>query len=98
MAKKGFGSVTGQFLSLEKPAAPIEGEAPEVTGYKPPEGYKLVPEVRSERLQLTLTPTLKKELTEEARKKGVSVNQFVNECIITRLHQKEGDNTDNERE
>ncbi len=46
-----------------------------------PEGYKLVKESKSERLQLLIRPTTKKRLKVEAIAQGVSVNDLVSTIL-----------------
>ena len=51
---------------------------------KPPEGYKLNPlyvETKSRRLQLVLQPSLYKKLKENAKKSGLSVNEYVHRVL-----------------
>lgn len=47
-----------------------------------PFGYTLVPERKTERLNLLLGPTLKEELKKTADKEEVSVNELVNNILL----------------
>lgn len=51
-------------------------EAPE-----PPEGFRLVPEAKTRRLQLLITPTTKKKLEDASKRTGRSINDLCNEGI-----------------
>lgn len=46
-----------------------------------PEGYRLVPENKSQRLQLVLTPTLYRKVKAKATEKGQSVNGFITQLL-----------------
>lgn len=46
-----------------------------------PEGYVLVPEGRSKRLQLLITPSLQERLKEIAKAENVSINEIANRAL-----------------
>lgn len=46
-----------------------------------PEGYKLVPEVKSKRLQLLIQPSLYNRIKEKAEKTGTSVNDTIHNIL-----------------
>lgn len=46
-----------------------------------PEGYVLVKERKSERLQLLIRPNTKKGLQREADREGISVNELINKVL-----------------
>ena len=80
MTKKNFTKNATDFL--------INGKDPE--GIKPkagkdlvkvPEGYRLVKETKSARLQLLIRPTTKAGLKDAAAEKGISLNNLVNEIF-----------------
>lgn len=77
MAKKEFKTNPAmQFISApeeEKEAPRKEAEAPTA-----PEGYVLVREGKSARMQLLIRPTTKQKLKALADAKGVSVNDLAN--------------------
>lgn len=66
------------FLSVaqEEPKEEAKAQDPAI-----PEGYKLVKESKSERLQLLIRPTTKKRLKVEAIAQGVSVNDLVSTIL-----------------
>jgi len=49
-----------------------------VEGFQVPEGYKLVPVNKTERLQLLVRPAVKSGIKEAAREMGVSMNDLAN--------------------
>lgn len=68
---------TETFLSTaEEPKEEAPAQEPAI-----PEGYKLVKESKSERLQLLIRPTTKKRLKVEAIAQGVSVNDLVSTIL-----------------
>lgn len=68
---------TETFLSTaEEPKEEAKAQDPAI-----PEGYKLVKESKSERLQLLIRPTTKKRLKVEAIAQGVSVNDLVSTIL-----------------
>ena len=87
MAKKTFKDNPAlQFISKaeeeEKEVTPAQ-EAP-TTAAKAPEGYKLNPlyvETKTRRLQLVLQPSLFDRVKKEAKKCGLSVNEYVNRIL-----------------
>lgn len=46
-----------------------------------PEGYKLVPEVKSKRLQLLIQPSLYNRIKEKAKETGASVNDTIHNIL-----------------
>lgn len=81
MAKKTFKDNPAlQFIST---AEEEEQEAP-TTAAKAPEGYKLNPlyvETKTRRLQLVLQPSLFDRVKKEAKKSGLSVNEYVHRIL-----------------
>lgn len=92
MARKNFRSEDNpalQFISQETrdrkdredrqagnlPADPIGNET------AVPEGYKIVEESKTKRLQSLITPTTHEKLKKIAKRRGVSVNEVVNMAI-----------------
>ncbi len=77
MAKKEFKTNPAmQFISApEEKEAPRKKEAEPLTA---PEGYVLVREGKSARMQLLIRPTTKQKLKALADAKGVSVNDLAN--------------------
>lgn len=88
MAKKSFKTDNPalQFISKETrdrkdkeagnlPADPI-GKEPAESGL--PEGYKVVEESRTKRLQALITPTTHEKLKRIADRRGISVNEALN--------------------
>lgn len=76
MAKtqKDFKNPTGLFISEpQQETAPAADE-----GYIVPEGYKLVRESKSARLQLLVTPTTRDNLKAVAITEGISLNELCN--------------------
>lgn len=75
--RKSFSTPTAAFLSgmKEEPAEPIS-TTPE--GYTVPQGYKLVRESKSARLQLLVTPAVSADLKSAAAAEGISLNELCN--------------------
>lgn len=48
---------------------------------KAPKGYRLLPEIKSERLQLLIKPSTKEALKKIAKEKGESVNDIANKLF-----------------
>jgi hypothetical protein len=46
-----------------------------------PEGYRLVKETKSERMQLLVRPSIKKRLKAEAQAQGLSMNDLINNLL-----------------
>lgn len=68
----------------EVAADPVPAERPG----KPPKGYKINPmylEVKSQRVQLALQPSVVKRLKKAAGKKKLSMNETANQAIIEYL-------------
>ena len=83
MSRKSF-TVSEDFLTAPEP------EAQETTGEKKPglfvpEGYKLVPESKTARVQLLLTPTMKANVKRVAEEKGISINQLYEDVMMEYL-------------
>ena len=87
MAKKTFKDNPAlQFISTaeeeEQEVTPAQ-KAP-TTAAKAPEGYKLNPlyvETKTRRLQLVLQPSLFDRVKKEAKKSGLSVNEYVHRVL-----------------
>lgn len=47
-------------------------------------GYRVVPDNKSERIQLLVRPETKKALRKEAAEKGISMNELVNRILEER--------------
>ena len=95
MARKNFRSEDNpalQFISQETrdkkdredrqagnlPADPIGNET---AGTAVPEGYKIVEESKTKRLQSLITPTTHTKLKRIAQRRGISVNEVVNMAL-----------------
>ena len=65
------------------PAAPAGG-------YQPPKGYRLVPDFRTARMQILVTPETKAALTADAASRGISTNELVNQIFAQYLDGMEG--------
>lgn len=87
MSKKTFKS---NLEKIENPALQFISSAPneERTEKKEqdihaqaPEGYKLVPEAKSRRLQLLIQPSLYDRIKEKARETGTSVNDTIHSIL-----------------
>ena len=70
-----------QFISAveEETKAPKQDEQPE--GVIIPKGYRLVKEMKTERVQLLVRPTTKEQIKKEAAEKGISLNDLVNQIL-----------------
>ena len=75
--RKSFSTPTAAFLSgmREEPEEQTKS-APE--GYTVPQGYKLVRESKSARLQLLVTPAVSADLKSAAAAEGISLNELCN--------------------
>lgn len=71
--KKDFTTPTSAFISIpeEKPAVTADN-------FEVPEGYRLVRESKSQRLQLLVTPTLAANMKTAAVMAGISLNELCN--------------------
>lgn len=79
MAKKDFKKNTAElFISSADQEATQEKAEVSIDQYKPPKGYKLIREYKSERMQLLVRPTLKEAMKKEAKKQGLSMNDLAN--------------------
>lgn len=79
MAKKDFRGTINPAEMFIRSSAPEEREVAPA-----PEGYKVNPlyiETKSERLQLLVTPSLKKALKEKAKSQSRSVNDLINSIL-----------------
>ena len=70
-------------LFITKQDEPVSVPVPVTDeGGSVPRGYRLVPDKRSERLQLLVSPSTKADLKELAQQEGVSVNDLVNRIML----------------
>lgn len=53
-----------------------------------PEGYKLVPEAKSKRLQLLMQPSLYGKIKEKAEETGTSVNDTIHNILSKAMREK----------
>lgn len=89
MGKKSFTSNPAlQFISEADTEQEAEQTQPvleaEELQEKPPKGYKLNPvylEVKSQRLQLVMRPSLVKKVKKAAKKQKLSVNEYVHRVL-----------------
>lgn len=85
MAKKNFTmSVAEEFINTKK----ANEKKPDAAGFTIPEGYKLVRENKSARMQLLIRPAVKDAIKAEAAAKGVSMNDLVNDIFEEYLERK----------
>lgn len=69
-----------KFISTDSNKEQIERKDPnKIT--PPPEGYKVVPESRSKRLQLLIQPSLYNRIKERAKTNGTSVNDTIHSIL-----------------
>lgn len=82
MAKKDFKTTSELFISstpaADQSATPVNNE-PAAAAI--PEGYKLVREAKTERLQILLRPTTHAKLKALAAEQGISKNELINNLI-----------------
>ena len=71
--KKDFTAPTDLFLTKDEGT-----QLPTTEGIAVPEGYVLVREPRSKRLQLLITPTIENNLKQVALVKNISLNELCN--------------------
>ena len=84
MAKKSFSNTAMQFLSNEtRDAKDTEGARPAdpIEGIELPEGYKIVPESKTKRLHVLITPTMFKRMKAIAEDREQSVNEVFNTAV-----------------
>ena len=82
-----------EFISTDTQEEPQEIKQTPATKKEAPEGYKINPEyieVKSKRVQLLLQPSTVDAIKALAKKKGLSMNEAINEAIQAYL-QKEGE-------
>ncbi len=82
-----------EFISTDAQEEPQETKQTPATKKEAPEGYKINPEyieVKSKRVQLLLQPSTVDAIKALAKKKGLSMNEAINEAIQAYL-QKEGE-------
>lgn len=68
---------TQQETTPQQPAAQIGPP----DGITIPKGYRLVPEFKSERLQLLVRPEIKEGIKQAAAAQGVSMNELINRIL-----------------
>ena len=90
MAKKDFKKNPAEmFLSAAENTevnADLSKEA--AASFEIPKGYRLAKEVKSERMQLLIRPTLKAAIKKEAAAQGLSMNDLVNNIFEEYLERK----------
>jgi len=74
MAKNFTKNPTELYLTGSEPVK----ETPVIEGFVVPEGYKLVKESKTQRMQLLVTPTLYGKLKAAAKESGETINGFCN--------------------
>ena len=85
MAKKDFKNTSELFITAAAPvvqsaaATTYNEAAPAVAAI--PEGYKLVREAKTERLQILLRPTVHEKLKRIAAERGTSKNEIINNLV-----------------
>ena len=85
MPKKDFKNPALDFISdLEPKADMTTAGAPAPI----PSGYMIMPEVKSERLQLLIKPATKQAMKAEAIRAGKSVNALINEILEDHINRK----------
>lgn len=72
--RKSFSTPTSAFIS----GAREEPTETTTEGFKVPQGFKLVRESKSARLQLLVTPTVSADLKRAAAAEGISLNELCN--------------------
>lgn len=76
--KKDFTTPTAAFISsMPQEETPITA-TDSAEGFTVPEGYKLIRESKSKRLQLLVTPTTAANLKTAAAVEGISLNELCN--------------------
>lgn len=83
MAKKDFKKSTAE-LFMTSPDEPVEVAPVEVIEKAPAtveKGYQIIPEYKTERLQLLLKPSTKKDLKRIAERDRISVNELINKIL-----------------
>ncbi len=46
-----------------------------------PIGYRLTPELKTERIQVRIRPSIKEAVKEEADARGISLNEYINQTL-----------------
>lgn len=96
MAKKEFKTPTEMFITSPMPAETIEPDPEAQAPAKEidpgniviPDGYKLVRESKTERLQILIRPAAHAALKRIAKAEGVSKNEIINNLIEDYIKQK----------
>lgn len=94
-AKKSFKKNTAEMFLTAEPEEVLElsGTTPAADpgeSLQIPDGYKLVPETKSERLQLLLKPSIKKGLQKAAHEEYTSMNDLANDIFAEYLERRAG--------
>lgn len=77
--KKDFTNPTELFLSTpQEISEPAEMMAADPESFTVPEGYRLIRESKSKRLQLLVTPTIAANMKAAAMIEGISLNELCN--------------------
>lgn len=79
MTKKDFKTTSEMFFSGEPVTDPEE--AAKLADVKVPEGYKLVREAKSRRMQIVLRPLTHARFKKACQEQGISQNELVNSLI-----------------
>ncbi len=89
MAKKSFDDATGFFVSGNSTVEASDDSKIDLSKYEVPEGYRLVKESKSKRVQLLVTPATEAALKTKAKLMDISLNELCNRIIEDYLR-KEG--------
>ena len=82
MAKKSFKQNPADLFISSAEDAPIEQYEPtEAPTLKAKKGYQIIPEYKTERMQLLIKPSTKRDLKAIAAEEGTSVNDLVNKIL-----------------
>lgn len=76
--KKDFTTPTAAFISSMPQEDTTAAATESAEGFTVPEGYKLIRESKSKRLQLLVTPTIAANLKTAAAVEGISLNELCN--------------------
>jgi len=71
------------FFTPEPEPETKQGEASESTEreFYIPEGYRLIPESKTARIQILITPTVKENIRKAAEEEECSINELINRAI-----------------
>ena len=81
MSRTKFPDANATFVGENAPPAGTETTGGELNSATVPKGYMIVPEPKTARIQLLVSPTMKEDLKRIALREGRSVNDLCNHAL-----------------